>query len=143
MGSVKIDTHTKERSLDVKYHALDSADGVRQLLGDYHALCERRYKGDYAASDILIDLQTAIERAGLTGRQRQALRLVFVDDLTQTDAGIALGRLTGKQSSKQTVNRLIAVATAKIARVYEYWARHGEGYSLTVETEVVEWTITR
>lgn len=135
MGSVKIDTHTKERSLDVKYHALDSADGVRQLLGDYHALCERRYKGDYAASDILIDLHTAIERAGLTNRQRLALRLVFVDDLTQTDAGIALGRLTGKQSSKQTVNRLIAVATAKIAWVYEYWARRGEGYSLTVETE--------
>ncbi len=31
MGSVKIDTHTKERSLDVKYHALDSADGVKRL----------------------------------------------------------------------------------------------------------------
>ncbi|WP_061564913.1 hypothetical protein [Heyndrickxia coagulans] len=135
IGSVKIDIHEKERALNGRY-ALDSADGVKRLLRDYHALCERRYKGDYAASDILLDLHTAIERAGLTNRQRLALRLVFVDDLTQTDAGIALGRLTGKQSSKQTVNRLIAVATAKIARVFESWARMGEGYSLTVnETE--------
>ncbi|MED4892474.1 MULTISPECIES: hypothetical protein [Heyndrickxia] len=108
---------------------------MKRLLRDYHALCERRYAGDYAASDILLDLHTAIERAGLTNRQRLALRLVFVDDLTQTDAGIALGRLTGKQSSKQTVNRLIAVATAKIARVFESWARRGEGYVLTIETE--------
>lgn len=128
MGSVKIDIHEKERTLNGRY-ALDSADGVKRLLRDYHALCERRYAGDYAASDILLDLNTAIERAGLTNRQRLALRLIYVGQYRQTEAADKLG------VSKQTVNRLIAVATAKIARVYEYWARHGEGYSLTVETE--------
>ncbi|MBX6360543.1 MAG: DUF134 domain-containing protein [Acidobacterium ailaaui] len=128
MGSVKIDIHEKERTLNGRY-ALDSADGVKRLLRDYHALCERRYAGDYAASDILIDLDTVIKRAGLTDRQRQALRLVYVGQYRQTEAADKLG------VSKQTVNRLISVATTKIARVFESWARMGEGYSLTVETE--------
>jgi predicted DNA-binding protein (UPF0251 family) len=134
VGHVKIDTNAKERTLEQCY-ALDNPEGVRLLLGDYHALKIRRFNGDYAASDILIDLETAINRAGLTDRQRQALRLVYVDDLTQEDAGIKLGHLTGKQSSKQTVNRLVNVASVKVARVYEYWARHGEGYSITTEGE--------
>jgi DNA-directed RNA polymerase specialized sigma24 family protein len=125
IGSVKIDIHEKERTLNGRY-ALDSADGVKRLLRDYHALCERRYAGDYAASDILLDLNTAIKRAGLTDRQRQALRLVYVGQYRQTEAADKLG------VSKQTVNRLISVATAKIARVYEAWARMGEGYSLTI-----------
>jgi DNA-directed RNA polymerase specialized sigma24 family protein len=102
---------------------------VRLLLGDYHALKLRRYNGDTSASDILIDMATAINRAGLTDRQRQALRLVYFDDLTQVDAGITM------QCSKQTVNRLVDIATVKIARVYEFWARHGEGYALNSEGE--------
>lgn len=128
MGSAsnKPDHH---RQYDARY-ALDNAEGVRRLLADYHALKQRRYAGDNAASDILIDLQTAIECAGLTDRQRQAMRLVYVEDLTQTDAGERMG------VSKQTVNRLINVASAKVAQVYEKWARYGEGYSLGVnETE--------
>ena len=72
-------------------YALDSADGIRKLLGDYHALEARQYQGDYSAVDILADLATAIERAGLTDRQRQALRLVLIDDLTQKAAGERMG----------------------------------------------------
>ncbi|NYV67580.1 DUF134 domain-containing protein [Bacillus sp. Gen3] len=118
----------QHRKYEVKY-ALDSADGVKLLLGDYNALTQRRYAGDYAACDILIDLETAIERAGLTDRQREALRLVFVGEYTQVETAQALG------VSKQTVNRLIAVAAAKVARVYEAWSRMGEGYALTIEEE--------
>lgn len=112
-----------------RYAALDTAAGVRILLGDYHALKERRYCGDTAASDILIDLQTATERAGLTDRQRQALRLVYVEDLSQVSAAERMG------ATKQTINRLVNVGTAKLARIYEYWARKGEGYSLGWETD--------
>lgn len=124
IGSVKIDIHEKERTLNGRY-ALDSADGVKRLLRDYHALCERRYAGDYAASDILLDLNTAIKRAGLTDRQRQALRLVYVGQYRQTEAADKLG------VNKPRINRLINVAATKIACVYESWARMGEGYSLT------------
>ncbi|MDQ0154933.1 sigma factor-like helix-turn-helix DNA-binding protein [Robertmurraya andreesenii] len=130
MGAVKTDLNAKERTLEAKYHALDSADGVRQLLGDYNALVQRQYAGDYNAIVILVDLATAIERAGLTDRQRQALALVFEEEYTQVETADELG------ISKQTVNRLISVATAKVARVYEAWARMGEGYSLgVIETE--------
>jgi predicted DNA-binding protein (UPF0251 family) len=97
------------------------------LLGDYHALLELRYAGDTAASDIVLDLTTAIERAGLTDRQREVLRLVYEADMAQVDVGNLLG------VSKQTVNRMVNIATTKIARIYEYWARHGEGYSITTE----------
>ncbi|MED3649968.1 sigma factor-like helix-turn-helix DNA-binding protein [Heyndrickxia sporothermodurans] len=129
MGAVKTDIHSKERSLDSKYAALDNADGIKRLLRDYNALKERRFAGDYAACDILVDLERAIERAGLTDRQREALRLVFAGQLTQEEAGEALG------CTKQTVNRLVNVGTTKVARVYEYWARHGEGYGLTIDSE--------
>lgn len=130
MGAVKVDTQSKDRAITTKYKALDSAEGVRILLSDYNALRLRRYTGDTAASDILIDLETAVERAGLTDRQRQALRLVYREDMTQTDAGDVLG------IRKDVVNRHIKIAETKIARVYEFWARHSEGYSLTIETEV-------
>lgn len=121
MGSAtnKPDQH---RQYDARY-ALDNAEGVRRLLADYHALKQRRYAGDNAASDILIDLQTAIERADLTDRQRQAMRLVYCEDLTQTDAGARMG------VRREAVKRHITVATTKIARVYESWCRRGEGYA--------------
>ena len=114
----------KERRLESKYPALDNPAGVRMLLCDYHALVERQYAGDYDAVVILVDLATAIEKAALTGRQAEALRLVFEDDLSQVDTADRLG------VSKQTVNRLVSVGLAKVARVYESWARKGEGYSL-------------
>lgn len=124
-----IDTNAKERALEQRY-ALDNPDGVKRLLRDYHALVERQYDGDYDAVILLVDLATAIEKAGLTDRQRQALTLVYFEDLTQADAGERMS------ASKQTVNRLVTVATAKVARVYEVWARMGEGYALGVDNAI-------
>ena len=95
---------------------------MKRLLRDYHALVERQYDGDYDAVILLVDLATAIELAGLTERQREALTLVYFEDLSQVEAGERMG------ASKQTVNRLVTVATSKVARVYEEWARMGEGY---------------
>lgn len=98
---------------------------------------ERRYAGDTAASDIVIDIITAINRAGLTDRQREAIALVYGNDLTQEEAGKRMG------VRRESIKRHIKVAETKIARVYEYWARYGEGYtlgvdnSLSVETEEI------
>jgi peroxiredoxin len=131
-GALIIGSGTNRPEQHRKYeqrYALDNAEGARILLSDYHALINRQYQGDYAAVDILVDLMRAIARAGLTDRQRQAIELVFVKDLTQEEAGKWMG------ATKQTVNRLIDIATIKIARVYENWARRGEGYSLTNREE--------
>lgn len=127
MGVSKYDKSAQHKRLTARYPALDNAKGVRLLLRDIHALDNRAYAGDYAAIDIASDLATAIERAGLTNRQRQALALVYGEDLTQEAAGERMG------IRRETVVRLISVAETKIARVYEYWARHGEGYSIIAE----------
>lgn len=128
IGAVKTDLNAKERTLESRYHALDSAEGVRLLLGDYHALQARQYAGDYDAVVILIDMRSAMANANLTERQREALRMVFFDDMAQVDVAHKL------RVSKQTVNRLVTVALAKVARVYEAWARMGEGYQIGEET---------
>ncbi|MGM0836027.1 MAG: sigma factor-like helix-turn-helix DNA-binding protein [Bacillota bacterium] len=121
MGSAtnKTDQHATH---EAKYHALDSAANVRLLLGDYHALKQRRFAGDYAACDVLIDLERAIELAGLTARQRQALGLVYEADLTQVEAGRRMG------ISQQAVEQFVKAAEEAIADIYYYWASHGEGY---------------
>ncbi|MEV2911157.1 RNA polymerase subunit sigma, partial [Paenibacillus larvae] len=75
MGSVKIDIHEKDRKYTQTY-ALNTPKGVKSLLQDRYRIAERRFKGDTAASDILIDLSSAIESAGLTQRQAEALALV-------------------------------------------------------------------
>jgi RNA polymerase sigma factor (sigma-70 family) len=124
IGATKIDVHAKERSLDAKYHALDSAGGLRILLSDYHALINRQYQGDYDATVILIDLATAIAKAGLTDRQREALRLVYEEDLTQAEAGRRLN------IAQNTVSEAVDRAIENIAEIYYYWSRHGEGYAI-------------
>jgi RNA polymerase sigma factor (sigma-70 family) len=126
MGTVKHDKQAGERRLESMY-ALDNPKGVRTLLSDYYALVSRQYKGDYHAVDILIDLHTAIERAGLTKRQREVLDYIYFRQYNQTETARELG-------IKQThVSRHLAVAESKIARVFEAWARAGEGYALSWE----------
>jgi RNA polymerase sigma factor (sigma-70 family) len=128
MGATNHDKAAQHRRLEQRYGAaLDNRESVRLLLSDYHALDSRRFKGDYAASDLLIDLHTAIERAGLTERQREVLDYVYFRQYNQTETARELG-------IKQThVSRHLAVAESKIARVFEAWARAGEGYALSWE----------
>jgi RNA polymerase sigma factor (sigma-70 family) len=127
MGATKIDINAKERSLDAKYPALDNPQNLRILLSDYHALLGRQYQGDYSAIDILVDLRKAIEMAQLTGRQSEALRLVYEEDLTQEEAGKRLG------IARESIKTYVEDAIEKISEIYFYWAGHGEGYAITSE----------
>lgn len=95
---------------------------MRILLSDYHALKNRQYAGDYDATIILADLATAIKAAQLTGRQSEAMRLVYEEDLTQEDAGKAMG------IAQNTLSEALDRALDNIAEVYWYWSSHGEGY---------------
>lgn len=131
MGAVKRDMHAGERRLSERY-ALDNPSGVRLLLSEYHALQERQYQGDTDAIILLADLSTAINTAGLTDRQRQALNLVYVEDLTQAKAGEILG------IAQKNVSEAVDRAVEAIAEVYYYWAGHGEGYSTTITKEEAE-----
>jgi DNA-directed RNA polymerase specialized sigma subunit len=129
LGAIKRDINGNERNISTKYASLDSPGGLRILLGDYHALKNRRFQGDVDASIILLDLATAIELAGLTNRQRQALELTFNQDLTQAEAGKRLGL------AQNTVSEAVDRAVENIAEVYWYWSQHGEGYCVGNEME--------
>jgi RNA polymerase sigma factor (sigma-70 family) len=124
MGATKIDVNAKERSLDQRYPALDNPAGLRILLSDYHALLNRQYQGDYDAVVLLVDLRKAIEMAQLTGRQSEALRLVYEEDLTQEEAGKRMG------VSQQAVDQHVSGAIEAVSDIYYYWSHHGEGYGI-------------
>lgn len=122
MGTVKIDLHRKDREFNAAY-ALDNAEGVKLLLADYQKFVSRKRCGDYAAVEVLIDIHKAIELAGLTDRQRQAIELVYFGELTQTEAGERMG------IAQKNVNEALDRASEKLADIYYYWAGHGEGYT--------------
>lgn len=122
MGVSKYDKEAGDRRYESQYPALNSPVGLRILLSDLHALKSRQYQGDYDATLILIDLANAIELAGLTERQRQALTLVYGEDLTQAEAGKRMGL------DKRGVNNLIDRAIGAVAEIYFYWTGHNEGY---------------
>ena len=91
MGSVKVDLTKREKQLDELY-PMDTYDGVYALLDRIHYVREARFaRGDYAACTLLLDLDSSIENAGLTDRQRQVIDLIFEQDLTQVDAAKRLG----------------------------------------------------
>ena len=117
-----------ERHLDDRYAGLHSPAQVKRLLRDYHALKARQYDGDYDAVILLVDLERAIELAGLTERQREALRLVYYEDLTQADAGWEMGL------ARETIKTYADSAIKKIAEIFEYWAWLGEGYDFAEVT---------
>lgn len=85
----------------------------RATLGRLHGIKEQRFKGDYGASDALIDLERAYVRAGLTERQEQAIRLVYVDELIREEAGAIMG------ISHQTVSQHLDESLRKMAGTIE------------------------
>lgn len=88
---------------------------ARALLENHDALVQRRYVGDMAACDELLDLATAIEKAGLTERQAQVIKLRYVDGWGVAD----MVRLLG--ISQQAISIAMRQAIAKIDAVYERW----------------------
>jgi DNA-directed RNA polymerase specialized sigma24 family protein len=121
MGVCRVDTTKGHRELAVRY-ALNDREGVDALLSDVHRLGARRFeRGDYAASDVLIDLARAIQAARLTPRQREALRLYYIEDMTLEDVGTAMGLASGRKRA----SRLVITGLNRIAAVFSRW-NYGE-----------------
>lgn len=129
MGACSVDLTEKGRQYTQKY-ALNDAAGVKALLRDRHRIGARRFRGDTAASDILIDLHSAIESAGLTDRQAEAVALVYGLDVTQSTAAAVMG------VSQQAVAQLTDEAAERITAVYVRWD-YGE-ISVELEEEGAE-----
>lgn len=124
MGATNVDL-TKDTRKYSQTYALNDAAGVKALLRDRHRIAARRFKGDTAASDILIDLHSAIESSGMTERQAEAIALVYGMDVTQKVAAEVMG--VGQDSVSDFVNG----AAQRISAVYKRW-EYGE---ITVELD--------
>ncbi|MGG0757545.1 sigma factor-like helix-turn-helix DNA-binding protein [Brevibacillus laterosporus] len=72
---------------------------------------------------MLIDLAEAIERAGLTAREKEAFYYVYERDMTMGDAGNGMG------VGKDRISRLVSTGIERVARVFEEW-NYGE---ITIE----------
>ncbi|MCP1354644.1 sigma factor-like helix-turn-helix DNA-binding protein [Aneurinibacillus migulanus] len=132
MGTCAVDIEKGSREYTVKY-ALDSADGVKRLMTDLHRLRSARFeRGDYAASDILIDLDSAIIAANLTIRQRQAVYYVYEEDMRHEDVAKML------DISRRAIGFHVNAGISKIATVFSSWG-YGEITAIYVEeTEINE-----
>ena len=88
---------------------------AKAILRNLHALSERRYVGDTNASDVLLDFHYAVKRARLTDRQTEALRLVYVEDLTQRSAGERMG------VTREAVSLFVSAGEEKVNGIYTKW----------------------
>lgn len=108
------------RRYTVKY-TLSNKKGIAKLLRDRHRIAERRFKGDTNASDILIDLHSAIESAALSERQAEAVAYYYGFDLTLETTAHAMSQNSSDAISKQAVKSFLDTACSKIAGVYRKW----------------------
>lgn len=90
-------------------------DYVRKLLIYIHRLETRKHDGSEDATDDLLDLSTAITKAVLTDKQKEVLRLLFIEDFTQGEVGLKL------VTSDRNIRYHLRSATKKLADVYEEW----------------------
>lgn len=89
---------------------------AKAVLTNLHGLRQRRFVGDYSASDTLIDFEKAVELAQLTKRQSEAIRLIYDVGLTQKNAATIM------DIEPNTLNELLKRATEELDEVYEMWA---------------------
>nr|WP_274388583.1 sigma factor-like helix-turn-helix DNA-binding protein [Brevibacillus agri] len=66
-------------------------------------------------------MASAIKAARLTPRQREALRLYYVEDLTLEDVGARMGLASGRKRA----SRLVITGLNRIAAVFARW-NYGE-----------------
>lgn len=114
MGAVKVDIAEDHRKYTQTY-ALNTSKGVEKLLRDRHKIAARRFTGDYAACDIIIDLNDAIDKAKLSRRQAEAVTYLYGCGLTHEEAA------EETNVTRQAVTKFNAEACRKIARVFRGW----------------------
>lgn len=93
-----------------KGYSLENPKGVAAFLANYHHIRTSAYvKSDFDALVMLIDFETAFSEIDITKRQKQAISLVYWEDLTQREAGERLG------ISQQAVQQMLNAVITKIA----------------------------
>ena len=112
MGSVSIDINANERKLETMF-PMHTRDGVEVFLENINHITQLTYfAGDIDALIMLIDFDSALEKAGLTLRELSIIEMVFMQDMKRVDVAKSLG------VTKQTVQTWIIRSTDKLANYY-------------------------
>jgi len=82
-------------------------DGIKRRIYDYMT----PKKDNALIPTAYLDLYDALDNAGLTKRQRQAIELVYFEGMTQEDAGAEMG------VTQQAVEQFISAGLTKIRRL--------------------------
>lgn len=90
MGSVKIDTHKRERMYEQQF-PLHTYDGVKAFYENITYIKSQRYKGDLDASVLLLDFEEIVATAPLTKREQEVMYYRFERELTQKETAKVLG----------------------------------------------------
>lgn len=97
----------------MKQYDVGTVGGVYAVLSNIHRLRNARIvRSDFNASVVLIDFERAMNNAGLTDKQHQAIHLVYERDLTQREASEIM------ECTQQAVQQHIKAGVGKIADVY-------------------------
>lgn len=94
----------------------ETTKGVKKLLRQAQRLSDARYeRADFAACDILLDLESAMRAADLTPLELHVVLELYVKDNTQEHVGRSMN-ITQRQ-----ISRIATSACAKVAGVYKRW----------------------
>ena len=86
MVAKKMDLLKNGKEYDELY-PLDTKKGVISLLMLVNEVKERRfYEGDFNASDLIMDLELSIDKAGLSSKQKEVLDLLYYKCFTQKES---------------------------------------------------------
>ncbi|MBD2867746.1 sigma-70 family RNA polymerase sigma factor [Paenibacillus arenilitoris] len=95
-----IDVNKREREYEALY-ALNNPYGVRQLFENVHRIIENAYgNGDIDALILYLDFAQALKKGHLTQKQKEALRLFYVESMTQQQTAEMLGIAQQKVSDR-------------------------------------------
>lgn len=97
---------------------------AKAILQTLPELDTRRYAGDIAASDTLVDFAAACKKANLTELQKEAIALIYVEGHTQQSAADLLG------VERSTLAKRANSGTAALEEIYTYWRYQDEAKGL-------------
>ncbi|ABY46783.1 sigma factor-like helix-turn-helix DNA-binding protein [Bacillus mycoides] len=115
MGVCSFDKEAGTKRLETRY-MLNTEEGVESLLKDVNKIRETAYtRGDMASIDLLVDLRHAIDKSGMTQKQRLAIELLYYKDLSVINVASIMN------CDISTVSRHRKAGLKHITKIFTKW----------------------
>ncbi|QWI73275.1 sigma-70 family RNA polymerase sigma factor (plasmid) [Bacillus mycoides] len=115
MGVSNYDKEAGVKRLETKY-TVDSEESVERLLEDYYNIESAALsRGDMAAIDLLVDIESAFAQAEMSEEQRLVIQLMYFDLVPAETIAREMG------SSRSTVTRRRRAGLEAIRDIFIKW----------------------